>query len=288
MKLSIVIPTYNSEDTIPELFESLEAQECDYPWEVIIIDNGSSDNTVEVCHNYRKRFENFQLHSADQIKGCAYARNRGVEYSSGDYILFCDSDDVVGENWLSVMSEAFLKHDFIACRWEVERLNNESLVRSRGEGQTKGLMDFTIAEYLPFASGGTIGIKKSIHKVIGGFEESFKYLQDVDYCWRVQLEGMELHLVPDVVMHMRYRDNMWETFLQSVNWASYNIKLYKKFSDQGMPKYTFKQSLVTLYRFLKKFPQLFSGTYRERYIWKIGMIIGSIQGSIKYHEFLIH
>ena len=288
MKLSIVIPTYNAEDTIHELLEALEAQECSYPWEVIIINNGSTDNTVETVQAYCDRFKNIQLYSADQKQGCAYARNRGVEYCSGDYILFCDSDDVVGENWLAGMAEAFLKHDFIACRWEVERLNDESLVRSRGEGQTEGLMHFTVAEYLPFASGGTIGIKKSIHEMIGGFDESFKYLQDVDYCWRVQLEGIDLHLVPDVVMHMRYRDDMWETLVQSINWATYNIKLYKKYSDKGMPKYTRKQSLVTLYRFVKKFPQLFSSIYRERYIWKFGMIIGSIKGSIKYNEFIIH
>lgn len=137
MKISIVIPCYNSADTIHELLESLESQECDYPWEIIIVDNGSTDNTMTVVNKFSDRFKNFKVISAVQKKGAGYARNKGVESSKGGYILFCDSDDVVGENWLSTMADSFLKHDFIACRWDIEKLNDESVVSSRGEDKQK-------------------------------------------------------------------------------------------------------------------------------------------------------
>jgi len=287
MRLSVVIPCYNSADTLSELLESLEIQECNYPWEIIIADNGSTDNTIEAALSFSDKFKNFKVITADEKKGCGYARNQGVECSCGDYLLFCDSDDVVGKNWLATMAGAFLNYDFIACRWEIEELNDGSVVRSRGKGQTKGLMDFAVVRYLPYASGGTLGIKKSIHEKIGGFDES-DILEDIDYCWRVQLAGTDLHFIADTVMHMRYRPNMWKTLKQSINWASYNVLLYKKYKNKGMPEYSHKQSLVTLYRYFKKLYQLFSEKYKQRYIWKTGMILGSIWGSIKYHIFLIH
>lgn len=286
-KLSIIIPCYNSADTLDELLESLESQECSYPLEIIIADNGSTDNTIETALRFSDKFKNFKIIAAVEKKGCGYARNKGVECSSGDYLLFCDSDDVVGRNWLATMVAAFMEYDFIACRWEIEELNDESVVRSRGKGQTEGLMDFAIVEYLPFASGGTIGIKRSIHEKVGGFDEG-DILEDIDYCWRVQLAGTGLHFVSDAVMHMRYRSTMWKTLKQSVSWATYNVKLYKKYKNKGMPDYSCKQSLVTLYRFFKKLPQLFSEKYKQRYIWKTGMILGSILGSFKYRIFVIH
>lgn len=287
MRLSIIIPCYNSADTLIELLKSLERQECSYPCEIIIVDNGSTDNTFETALGFSDKFKNFKVVVADENKGCGYARNKGVKCSSGDCLLFCDSDDVVGKNWLATMAAAFLKYDFIACRWEIEKLNDESVVRSRGKGQTEGLMDFAIVKYLPYASGGTLGIKRSIHEKIGGFDES-DILEDIDYCWRVQFTGTDLHFITDAVMHMRYRCNMWETFKQSKNWASYNVLLYKKYLNKGMPEYTHKQSLVILYRFLKKLYYLFSPKYRQSYIWKAGKIFGSILGSFKYHIFIIH
>lgn len=142
-------------------------------------------------------------------------------------------------------------------------------------------------DYYPHASGGTLGIKKNIHERIGGFDEEFRYVGDTEYCWRVQREGIKLHFVADAVMHMRYRPNLWETMLQAVKWATYNIKLYKKYLGRGIPEYSHRQSVFTLKKFLKKFPQLFSNEHRQRYIRRLGMIIGSIIGSIKYRIFII-
>jgi len=288
MKVSIVIPCYNSGNTIHELLDSLLKQECKYSWEVIVADNGSTDNSLDVVKRHIHKFDSLKIVSASRKRGAAYARNIGVENSSGEFILFCDSDDVVGDDWLKEMTNAFVQHDFIACRWEIEKLNSASVVKTRGEGQTEGLMDFAIVKYLPHASGGTLGIKKSIHDRIGGFDESFLYLQDTDYCWRVQLNGTKLSFVAGAIMHMRYRENLWQTYLQSVHWATDDIKLYKNYLDRGMPLYPTKQSAVTFYRFMKKLPDLFLDKRRQSFIWKAGMIFGSIRGSLKYRKFLIH
>lgn len=288
MKVSIVIPCYNSGNTIHELLDSLLIQECKYPWEIIVADNGSTDNSLDVVKSYTDKFDSLKIVKANGKKGAAYARNAGVANSKGDHILFCDSDDVVDDNWLKEMTKAFQHYDFIACRWEIEKLNSSSVVKTRGEGQTHGLMDFAIVKYLPHASGGTLGIKKSIHEKIGGFDESYLFLQDTDYCWRVQLDGTKLKFVPDAIMQMRYRENLWQTYLQSVHWATDDIKLYKNYLSEGMPLYPSKQSAVTFYRFIKKLPDLFSDKRRQSFIWKAGMIFGSIRGSVKYRKFLIH
>jgi len=288
MKVSIVIPCYNSGDKIHELLDSLLKQECKHSWEVIVADNRSTDDSLDVVKKYIHKFDSLKIVSANRKRGAAYARNIGVENSSGEYILFCDSDDVAGKDWLKEMTNAFVQHDFIACRWEIEKLNSSSVVKTRGEGQTHGLMDFAIVKYLPHASGGTLGIKKSIHNRIGGFDESYLYLQDTDYCWRVQLNGTKLNFVPDAIMHMRNRENLWQTYLQSVHWSTDDVRLYKKYLDKGMPLYPKKQSCVTLYRYTRKIPDLFSDKRRQSFIWKTGMIFGSLKGSLMQLMFIIH
>ncbi len=290
MGVSVIIPCYNVEDTIGKQLSALSKQEFEHSWELIIVDNRCTDDTVEVVNNYADKFDNLKIVTADKKAGAAYARNVGVDNSTHNYILFCDADDVVGDQWLTNMAEAFLKHDFIACKWNLKSLNknNESFHRPRKGGQTKGLMKFSIVRYLPHASGGSIGIKKSIHYSIGGFDENFKFLQDTDYCWRVQLKEIKLHFVSNAVIHTRFRESKTKEFIQSMNWAEYNIKLYKKFSSRGMPEYSLKKSIYRLYCRIKNCRKLIFSDLRANCLWHVAALLGCLKGSLKHRVFVVY
>ncbi len=108
-KVSIIIPIYNVEEYISKCIDSVLAQVIS-PYEIILIDDGSTDHTYNICESYEKKYNNIKLISQEN-QGVAAARNRGIEEANGDWILFIDSDDIINENLLKDFLP-FLKSDF--------------------------------------------------------------------------------------------------------------------------------------------------------------------------------
>lgn len=101
--ISIIIPTYNRADLIPETLESILAQTAK-EWECIIVDDGSTDETWTVLQYYAAkdpRFKIFKREDFQKIKGANACRNIGIEKSGGEYLIFFDSDDLMTENCIS-------------------------------------------------------------------------------------------------------------------------------------------------------------------------------------------
>ena len=94
MTLSIIIPCRNAARTIEETLQALADQKWPAAWEVIVADNGSTDNLARVVAKYTLRIPHLRLVDASARRGASYARNIGVNAATGEYILFCDADDV--------------------------------------------------------------------------------------------------------------------------------------------------------------------------------------------------
>ena len=98
MKGSIVIPCYNVEKYIVGMLESLFKDENINEWIVILIDDGSTDQTYKILCEYKKN--NVKL-IKQKNKGQSKSRNIGLEHSEGDFVIFLDADDIVSENYIS-------------------------------------------------------------------------------------------------------------------------------------------------------------------------------------------
>lgn len=103
MFLSVIIAVYNAENYIKECLESIKKQtENDY--EVVLVDDGSEDNSLAICEEFAKENEKIKVISVSH-KGAAAARNEGLKNATGDYVLFLDSDDFI------------LREDFFEFLW---------------------------------------------------------------------------------------------------------------------------------------------------------------------------
>lgn len=105
--ISVIIPCYNAEETIESCFNSL-IQQTYADWELIFIDDGSSDQTLAKLHALKASHEELTikvLHQANQ--GVSSARNLGLGHISGDFIAFVDADDSVEQDYLAKLYEAF-------------------------------------------------------------------------------------------------------------------------------------------------------------------------------------
>lgn len=272
MKLSVVIPCYNAAATLPVQLKALADQEFSEPWEVIVADNGSTDASVSIAESFRSGFPAFRLVEAGGRRGPAYARNRGAEAARGEFLVFCDADDEVASGYLNAMAKALGRHEFVACRFDFERLNRRWVARLHGS-QTSGLDRGLFGSYL-YAGGGSLAIRRTLHEMIGGFDEDFEGLEDTDYCLRLQRAGVTLHFVPEAVVHVRWRSTMRDSFGQARHWGQWLIAV----SDRHWPMAKAPETPLSLARHLWAVRRLRTPDQCAVWIWSAGWRVGLIQG----------
>lgn len=114
IKISIIIPVYNGENFIESSIESIKKQTYKN-YELIIINDGSSDNTKNILEKYNKDKNIFVYNNANH--GVSYSRNFGIDKAVGDYIMFVDADDVLIEYALEILVEYIKQYDVDIIRF---------------------------------------------------------------------------------------------------------------------------------------------------------------------------
>jgi len=102
--VSVIVPVYNAEKYIEECIESILNQVYE-SIEVIMINDGSTDSSGQICEYYEKKDSRVRCIHSDN-RGVSAARNLGIKYSRGDYIHFVDSDDTIDPEMISLLVEA--------------------------------------------------------------------------------------------------------------------------------------------------------------------------------------
>jgi len=282
VRLSVVIPCYNAEQTIGDQLEALARQTSPEPWEVIVANNRSTDGSVAVIDSYRKRMHNLRLVEASKKQGAGYAMNVGARAARGELLAFCDADDVVGDGWIAAMASALAVHKFVSGPHEIALLNSSTLQKSRRNSQPTGVQQYTNPPYLPHAGSGNMGIRRSEFERVGGFDESMAALFDTDLCWRVQLAGTPLEPAPGAILHVRYRDTGRSLYRQARSYGEWNVFIYKRYRPHGMPKLHWKHGVAGWIDLVRKLPALLHPAARTLWIWNFGWRVGRLKGCIKY------
>ena len=122
--LSVVVPVLDCETMIETQLDALAAQDYKGDWEVLVVDNGSTDGTIEVAKAYADRLPNLRIIDASSRRGVSHARNCGARAADGDLILICDADDRVRPSWVRKMAEASRTLDIIGGYLDTKQLND--------------------------------------------------------------------------------------------------------------------------------------------------------------------
>lgn len=285
MNISVIIPCYNAAKTIAVQLEALANQTWRSSWEIIVVDNGSTDDSVAIVEKYQKQLPSLRLIQASDRPGAAHARNAGAKVATGQALLFCDADDRVEPGWLTAMGEALLKHDFVAGRFDYTQLNEPWLVNSSiFQVQKTGLLQYEFPPYLPFAGSGNLGIKKALHEAIGGFNKDLIYAEDTDYCFRVQLTGTQLHFIADAVTQIRLRHTFKEIYKQGKNWAKSHVYLRTLYGSSVSEILILGYLIKVLIYPIKVVFYFNSKSKLAEWLWVMGWNIGILKGSLKYSQ----
>jgi GT2 family glycosyltransferase len=285
VELSVILPSHNGAQTIGVQLEALGRQQWDGKWELVFVDNCSTDNTRAIVESYRHRFPSLRIVKAAEGCGIPYALNCGVRAAAGESIVVCNDDDEVAPGWLAAMGEALRRDELVAGCLEHERLNEPWLISVRGRPHNEGLPEWGFLPYLPFAFGATIGVRRTLHDRIGGFdEELIPAAEDMDYCWRAQLAGATIRLVPSAVTHYRMRADLRGLWRQAYNYGTGNVIVYKKHRGLGLPAapHPWRHGLRAWLGLGKRILLAWSKPRFALFVWHLGLRTGMLRASIKH------
>lgn len=117
--ISVVVPVYNSAMYLDKCIQSILKQSY-YNWELILVDDGSTDESGSICDKYAKEYVNIKcIHQEN--RGVSIARNTGIEASRGEFLSFVDSDDVVSVGYLEHLISILKLHN---CDWSLTAVRN--------------------------------------------------------------------------------------------------------------------------------------------------------------------
>jgi hypothetical protein len=147
----------------------------------------------------------------------SYVRNAGVRSCDSAAVAFCDGDDVVEDGWVAALGSGLQRHALVTGPLDVWALNDPALARSRGTRSVDRLPRFGTT---PFARGNNCGMQREVFDRLGGFDESYVGLEDIEFSLRAAALGIEVHFIPEARVHYRYRDQPGALWQQGLFYGS--------------------------------------------------------------------
>jgi GT2 family glycosyltransferase len=178
------------------------------------------------------------------------------------------------------MAAALGEHDFVACRYDNAALNPPWVRDTHLNPQRDGVTRYDYPDYLPHAGGGGLGVRRSVHQAVGGFDETMPALEDTDYCWRLQLAGVEMGFVPEALVEIRYKPGLGGNFRQALTYGEHNVAIYRRYRGRGMPRLGPLPGLARWAKLLVTAPRLL-GARRGAWIWQLGWRLGRLRGCLR-------
>lgn len=265
--LSILTTTLNSASTLNYTLSSLLSNH--FPrdqYEVLVIDGGSTDNTLDVCRRFSvKVFPCLK-------KGWGAALNLGIEKARGDIVCIVDSDVVVPDDWLIRIWEFFHDHP------EVEGVGGpnfppshyrNSIQRFTGEIFVEDQMfpdKLTKSQYMRMWDGGLVcgpayAYRRKTLLHAGGFNESLKSYSDIDLCWRLIKMGKHLVFNPELkVAHLGFPSTITGVIKQQFKWGKGRGQVNKLHRSNNFVDDS-KREAYSFFQILKAILLLFSPTH---------------------------
>lgn len=285
MELSIIVPAHNEERHVVDQMEAILAQDLDVDWEVIVVDNNSTDNTASLVQESAQRSSRLRLVQASEQCDKSYALAAGVANSSAELLVFCDADDIVAPGWLAAMADGLKSHEVVTGPNELDALNPSWLANSRGRSGDDAVG--TYAGIFPCIRGNNFGLHRSVWDSVGPFHVDFYPVEDIEYSYRCWTNGIEIVGLPDAVVHYRYRDSSSALWRQGLAYGSHRpliAKLLKEAGKPTPPRFSGWKSWAML---VVKIPMLTTRSGRSSWLWIAGNRLGQLVGSIRYRTMML-
>lgn len=228
-KVSVIIPTYNYGKYIEKAIDSVLAQTC-RDFEIIVVDDGSTDNTREIIES---KYKNKVRYFYQENKGAPTARNKGIKESKGEYLAFLDADDWFAPNNLKYKVKVLDSNSdvgwvysdgYYVNKWGeiIDKASDRfSFCNRKLEGDISSEL-FSKGNYITMDS---VLMRKVCIEKVGGFDESLPALQDYELWLRISLQ-YKIKYVDELLCYYTLHSNSISSKRENYHWAF--VKIAKK------------------------------------------------------------
>lgn len=267
--VSVVLCCYNGADVLPDALQALTVQKYSGEFEIIVVDDGSSDSTYEVA----KSFKDVRVIRNKQNKGLAGSRNVGIKAAKGEIVAFTDDDCRPHDNWIQQLVAGYTKQvsgvggevesappDNVVLRYldeskPLKPLEN-TLATSKKLTYRLGLYLKGLAGKLPKPQSGkrsvyslvgaNMSFRKEVLEAVGLFDEKFRFGgEEEDLCKRIdELRPGTLYFNPDAKISHQYERSLRDTLRRSQAYGKGSARMFRKHKDINPVIYPFPPVIV--------------------------------------------
>ena len=273
---TVILCVRNAATTLDRQLAALQAQDVPDPWELVVVDNGSSDGSRAVADAWVRRIPHLRIVDEAAI-GSNRARNRGLREARSGAIAFCDADDEVSPQWLREIVAALKRFDVVGGALDPEPLNGPDAPRTACLQQTE-LPD---AFGWRWAVGANLAVRRNVVDAVGGFDPAFVAgSDDTDFCLRAQYAGFSIGFAPDAVVSYRVRSSPMAIMRQRASYGRGHERLLEKHARLGRVQSTraqrWKAIGVQTSRVIVHAPEVARRRTRLQYLAAVGFLGGRV------------
>jgi GT2 family glycosyltransferase len=245
--LSIIIVSFNAAADLERCLESLHAAPPATPHDIVVVDNGSTDGSVETA----RRWPDVRVVEVGANAGFARANNIGICESHGANILLLNNDTIVPPGTIDRLVAELDRHPEVAVVGPrlVDAAGRAELSFGRMIGPLNELRQKRIArsgavdtltrrrQYPDWVSGACLLVRRADAEAVGGLDEQFfMYIEDVDFCAAIRARGRRVLFTPDVeIVHLRGRSAATATTATQDAYRRSQIAFYEKHRPRWAP-----------------------------------------------------
>jgi glycosyltransferase involved in cell wall biosynthesis len=278
--VSVIMPVLNGAAHVGDQLAALAAQTYRGEWELVVVDNGCRDRSMDIVAEWAARLPSVMIVDATARRGLNRARNAGAAAARGDFLAFCDADDVATPGWLEAMAEGAAGADIVGGRLEWETLNDPVVRAWRPQSPMTGLIaDHGFLRYVP---GGNMGVWTRVAREIG-WDERFRFgSSDHGFAWNAQIAGYCLAYAPDALMRQRFRHTIWALARQQYRYGRSAPQLQRAFRGAGLEPPNNRAAMREWRWLAMNVPHLWTSREdRGRWVKLAAMRLGRLAGSVR-------
>jgi glycosyltransferase involved in cell wall biosynthesis len=204
--VSVIVPVYNGERYLSAAFDSIFAQYY-RPIEVIVVDDGSVDNSAHIVRSYKDIQYIYQFN-----QGHGKAKNTGIAASRGEFIAFLDADDVWAPNKLSLQVDHLINNPHVGYALCKMQFLLETGVHMPSGLHKEHLLE-TPSAYIPSA----LVVRTSVIKQIGMFDPRYRHSNDSDWFFRAHDAGIVMTILPEILLYKRIHSSNLSHEIQTMS-----------------------------------------------------------------------
>ena len=279
VKIVVIVAAHNEEAHLGQQLDALRSQAHDGDWEVIVVDNRSTDGTAAIVEAAAQEWSALRLVAAPEHGDKSHALNVGVAATDAHAFVFTDADDVVMPGWVSAAAAALAAHPMVTGPLELDSLNPPSLAESRG--RSVEAPDASFEDLFPTVRGTNFAMTRAAWERLGDLPLGTYPVDDLDLSLRAHRAGIVIHGVGEMRVRYRYRSETSALWRQGFAYGRGRARIVRDLVDRGEPRPGRVAGWKSWVNLVVTVPKLARSATRPSWVWNAANRLGQLRGSVE-------